>query len=181
MVGTKRDRIRLQACVLMQVILFVITFVAIHYMKSNNNNNTYLKFGPNERLSVLDVKINTWTRYIFLNLFIAFLQISETIIGDIGNPILGFTIYNPDKEEIVGFSRFEIQLYANTMWLFQGLRSVLNILVSVSQIDIACARVLYSEFASVFTIYFLIKDKKCVPWKDDYEVIEDTNNILEMV
>jgi hypothetical protein len=192
MVGTKRDRIRLQVCVFMQIMLFIVVFVAIRCVKPDNGDITYLRFGPNEGLSVLDVKINTWTRYLFLNLFIAFLEISDTIIGDIGNPILGFTIYNPDKEEIIGFSRFEIQLYANTMWLFQGLRNVLNILVSVSQIDIACGRVLYSQFASIFTIYYLIKDKKCVSWKDEnskdtsglennYEVIKDIDNILEMV
>ena len=76
------------------------------------------------------------------------------------SPILGFNIYNPDKKEIIQFTRFELQFYANSMWFLNGLKRVLMVVISVSQIDIALLHVIYSEITSWYTIRILLLEKK---------------------
>jgi hypothetical protein len=154
-----------------------LLIVAINVFKGEKGG-TYLKFGPSKTLFLLDVPIHNMYRYVLLNFFIASVEVASTIISDVGNPILGFTIYNPDKNEIKGFGKLEIQVYANVMWLCSNLRYVLSTIISITQLDLAILRVIYSELASVFTIYYLLKYKKCVPFDDDddnkvrYKIVE---------
>jgi hypothetical protein len=91
---------------------------------------------------------------------LAIVEITDVIINEMASPILGFNIYNPDKKEITQFTRFELQFYANSMWLLNGLKRVLMVVVSVSQIDIALLRVVYSEITSWYTIRILLLEKK---------------------
>jgi hypothetical protein len=66
-------------------------------------------------------------------------------------PVLGFSIYNPDKKIITEFTKNELQFYANSMYLMSSLRYVCELIVTISQLDLAIFSVLASEFASFFT------------------------------
>jgi hypothetical protein len=81
-------------------------------------------------------------------------------INEIANPILGFSIYNPDKKVITEFSKNELQLLANIMWFINGLIGTLFVMVTISQIDIALLRTLYSDVTTIFTIRMLLNEKK---------------------
>ena len=65
--------------------------------------------------------------------------------------VLGFSIYNPDKKIITEFSKNELQFYANAMYLISSLRYVCELIVTISQLDLAIFSVLASEFAIFFT------------------------------
>ncbi len=148
---------RLRLCILSNTCLFLlITFVLIFFY---DKESTYLRYGPHKDLNVVGIKINTWRHYFGLQVFLALVEITDVIINEMASPILGFNIYNPDKKEITQFTRLELQLYANSMWLLNGLKRVLMVVVSVSQIDIALLRVVYSEITSWYTIRILLLEK----------------------
>ena len=100
------------------------------------------------------------------------LSVSDVIIADIAHPIIGFNIFNPDKKKIKEFSKLELQIYGNTMFLIDAVRGVLMIMLIISQFDVAIFGVIISQITSIFTIRSLLNEKEFV--KDEninkYEV-----------
>ncbi len=84
------------------------------------------------------------------------------LVSEFANPIMGFNIYNPDKDVITDFTHFELQFFAQSLWVINGVRGALMLVASISQFDIAVAKVVYSELMGLFTIYFLLKEKRFV-------------------
>lgn len=153
----KKERLRM--CIMFNVVLFMcIAFCVVLF--SDENDNKYLRYGPNEDLNILGVKINTWKKYISLQLILIIIQSTDVLINDIANPILRFNIYNPSQKVIKGFTRSELQLYANIHWLVNALRGTLTVLLTISQLDLAILRVIYGEITSFFTIRLLLKEKE---------------------
>jgi len=142
----------------MNFLLFIFIVISV-VIFNNNNNNNYFKYGPNDDLDILGIKINTTDKYIYLQLFLCFVEMSRAWTNEIASPILGFNIYNPDKKIITEFTKNELQLLANIMWLINSLTNALFILITISQIDIAILRILYSEITTIFTIRLLLNDK----------------------
>jgi hypothetical protein len=111
---------------------------------------------------VVGVPIDTWSSYICLHAVLLVTQVVDMLVSEFANPVMGFNIYNPDKEVITDFTHFELQFFAQSLWVINGVRGALMLIVSISQFDIAVAKVLYSELMGVFTIYLLLKEKKFV-------------------
>jgi len=153
-----KNNFRLKCCVFMNFLLFIFIVMSV-VIFNNNNNNNYFKYGPNDDLDILGIKINTTDKYIYLQLFLCFVEMSRAWTNEIASPILGFNIYNPDKKIITEFTKNELQLLANIMWLINSLTNALFILITISQIDIAILRILYSEITTIFTIRLLLNDK----------------------
>jgi hypothetical protein len=151
---------RLKRCIFINFILLFIIIIFISIFKESNDK--YFRIGPNDDLSIMSVKINSIKRYILLQIFIAFTEITRVIINEIASPILGFNIYNPDKKVITEFGKNELQIMANCMWIINSLISTLYILVSISQLDVAILKVIYSELASIYTIRLLLNEKQFV-------------------
>jgi hypothetical protein len=84
-------------------------------------------------------------------------------------------VYNPDKKVITEFSKFELQLYANGMWIITSLRNVMMIVISISQIDVALLQVLYGELTSLYTIRMLLNEKSFP--EDGYAPIIGEDNV----
>ena len=158
---------KLRYCLIgnLSVFLFFLFIVCLFHEK----DNSYMKIGPNENLYVLSIKINTYKKYFLLQLFLFFIEVSRVIISDMANPILGFTIFNPDKKEITDFTKNELQFLGNSMWLIDSLSRTLFVMVTISQIDIAILRVIYSEFTTIFTIRILLNEKEFIQ-KKNYEI-----------
>ena len=119
----------------------------------------YWRIGYNDELIVISVKINTAPKYAALLTLIAFINMSRVIVEEIGMPILGFSIYNPDKKVIVDFGKNELQFYANAMFTVSGLRGVMMTVISITQIDLAVWSLLVSEVATIYTIRLLLNEK----------------------
>jgi len=111
----------------------------------------------------MSIQINTINKYIILQIFLAITEIIRCIENEIASPILGFNIYNPDKKIITEFTKNELQIMANSMWLIKNLISALSILVTISQLDIAILKVIYSELTAVYTIRVLLNEKEFIP------------------
>ena len=149
---------KLKICVItnLSLLLLSITLISIF----DNGSSSYWNFGPNEKLIVISIKINNWTSYIILLFFISLLKCTKCIIEEVAHPILWYNIYNPDKKIITEFTKLELQFYGNSMYLIDSIRNVFMIMITISQIDIALWGVLISELTSIFTIRYLLNEKK---------------------
>ena len=149
---------KLKICVItnLSLLLLSITMISIF----DNDSSPYWNFGPNEKLIVISIKIDNWKSYIILLFFISILKCTKCIIQEVANPIISFNIYNPDKKVITEFTKLELQIYGNSMYLIDATRNVFMIMITISQIDIALWGVLISEFTSIFTIRYLLNEKK---------------------
>ena len=83
-------------------------------------------------------------------------------ITELGMPILTFNIYNPNQKKIEGFTRTELQVLGNIMFMLNAIRYALTLQLAIVQIDIAVLSGIFSELAAIPTIYILLKDKEFV-------------------
>jgi len=158
------NRYKLRICVIVNCIVFFVILIVIYFCKDKNIK--YLNYGPSENLYVLSVKIDTLTKYLYLQLFLVCVECSSVFINEIASPILGFNIYNSDKKIITEFFKNELQLLANLMWLINSLRGSLFVMITISQFDIAFLRIVYSEITTIFTIRILLNEKKFTVGKE---------------
>lgn len=159
---------RLRQCIYAK--LGILAFMTLAIAAFKGDDDKYFKFGPNEGLSVLSIKINTWYKYIGLNIFLALIEVINVISGEIAGPILGFNVYNPDKKIITEFNKNELQVMANAMWTTDDVVKALYIIITVSQVDISLLRVLYSSITSVYTVRTLLDEKTFEA--EEYRVVE---------
>ncbi len=159
---------KLKLCILAS---FISLLLIIGSIWVTDTNGAYWTIGPNDNLIVVSVKIDTWKKYIGLLAIISLVQIIKIAASEIGDPILGFTIYNPDKKVIKGFTKNEIQILANSSYMISSIRSVFMTVVTLSQIDVALWSVIIAEVTTFFTVRILLNGKKFV--EEGYDDIEE--------
>ena len=160
---TLTQKQRLKICIVGQLLLLISVIIPTILLA--NKDSTYYRFGPNEDLIIISIKINTWTRYGILLVYILLFRICKVFITELGMPILTFNIYNPNQKKIEGFTRTELQVLANIMFMLNAIRYALTLQLAIVQIDIAVLSGIFSELASIPTIYILLKDKEFVDEK----------------
>ena len=160
---------KLKLCLLGNICLL---FIVMSLMFIFQSDSKYCRIGPHPDLLVLAYKVDTWNKYYIILGIICFIKITKVFIQELGMPVLGFSIYNPDKKVIDEFTKNELQFYANSMYLISSLRYVFEIMVTISQVDLAIFSVLVSQAASFFTIRLLLNEKKFVKKENikDYEL-----------
>jgi hypothetical protein len=158
------------------VLTLVIALVVIF-----ESGSTYWRIGWHDDLVLVSVKINTMIKYFVMMSIITLVNVTKVVVEEIGMPILGFNVYNPDKKVITEFGKFELQIYANSMFMISGLRGIFMILVNIAQIDIAVWSLLVSEGASLFTIRMLLNDKEFKEPTDDVDTNEEEGELLSVI
>jgi hypothetical protein len=149
---------RVKICIIGQALLLVSALIPTILLA--NKKSTYYRFGPSEELIIISIKIDTWTRYGVLLVYVLIFRICKVFITELGMPILTFNIYNPNQKKIKGFTRNELQILGNIMFMLNAIRYALTLQLSIIQIDIAILSGVFSELASIPTIYILLKDKE---------------------
>ena len=149
---------RLKICIVSQLLLLISVIIPIVLLA--NKDSTYYRFGPNENLIIISIKINTGPRYGVLLVYIMLIRICKVFINELGMTILTFNIYNPNQKKIEGFTRMELQVHANIMFMLNAIRYALTLQLSIIQIDIALFSAIFSELAAIPTINILLKDKE---------------------
>jgi hypothetical protein len=144
-----------------------------------DRGDSYLQIGPNDKLIVISVKINTIEKYFGLLLGLAIVEITRVIIEEIGMPIIGFAVYDPQRDIITEFGKNELNFYANAMYTMSSVRERLMVLVSISQIDIAFFALLIGQITSIYTVRMLLNEKKFVT--RGYEATSVNESIDELV
>lgn len=159
-----KAKTKLKYCVTGNILLLVVIVIIItHYQ----HESKYFRFGPSNDLIVISVNINTNDRYLILLLIISLVKITKVVVEEIGMPVIGFSIYNPDKKVITEFTKNELQFYGNTMYLTSSLRYIFEVMVTITQIDIAIYSVIISEITTLFTIRLLLNEKRFSKNEDD--------------
>ena len=148
---------KLRLCIAANVVLLVIIVTLITAFRSGQGG--YWNYGPSDKFVIVSVTIDTWSKYYWLLAVITVVRITKVIIQEIAHPIIGFNIYNPDKTEITGFTKNELQLYGNLMYFVDSIRRVFMVMVDISQIDVALYGVIISEITSIYTIRLLLNEK----------------------
>ena len=157
MTGGMHVHTKLRWCLVTNVVLVccIAGFVCI----IPKVDDRYMRFGPQADLKLLGVAIDTWSRYWTFQFFLGCVQVTDVVIQDLANPIMGFNIYNPDKKIITEFTKNELQLYAQTFWFLTSVKGALMLLVSITQVDIAISKCVYNELAGVVVIRILLNEK----------------------
>ncbi len=148
-----------KVCLTLSGNLFLLIVITTLIFIFQSENSTYFRFGPSKDLIVISAVIDNWMKYSLVLILIGFIKIIDTISNELGMPVLGFNIYNPDKKHITEFSKNELQFYANATFMVSGIRATLMMVVSVTQIDLALFSTMISEIASFYTIRVLLNEK----------------------
>lgn len=159
---------QLSLCVALSTVLTVImTSLTFEFAGEG-----WFSFGPSEHLIIAGVVIDTTLKYSILVCIVVFNSTVDMLINEFAQPILGFNIYNPDKRVITDFrSKSELQILANLFWASNNFRKVFEILISISQVDLALIKWLTLEITAVYTIHALLS-KKIFKSADDSEEVE---------
>lgn len=154
------NRSKLKWSCIMYSLFLSIVIVIVFYFQSYDK---YFRWGipdsNKEPLIVLSVKIDNYYKYACVLGLIAGIRIIKVGVSEITNPILSFTIYNPDKKNIAEFTKNELQFYANFLYLIDNIRYVFTLMITITQIDLALFSVLVGEITTLFTIRMLLNEK----------------------
>lgn len=155
------------------VVLIIIIFFTLICASSSK----YFRFGPNSDFIIISVPIYDYHRYCILLLLIAFVNFTKVMVQEIGEPILLFYIYNPDKKVIDNFSKNQLQFYGNAMFMVSNIRRVFEIMITVTQIDIALYAVIVEQLTAIVTIRLLLNEKQFLSKnKSETELLLNANN-----
>lgn len=149
------NKIRICLCLNVFLLFFISSCITIFASDSK-----YFRYGPNEDFLLISVKIDTKLRYCFLLFLIACNNCIKVLISEIGEPVLVFNVYNPDKKIITEFTRFQLLFYANSMFFIGNTRRVFELMITITQIDIALFSIIVEQMVSICTVYFLVNEKK---------------------
>lgn len=136
---------KIQLCVATNFILLLS--IAIVICKYSD-----IQYGYSKNLVIVGVTIDTLHKYVLLHLFILAVEFIHSLTYEYANPILYFNIFNDEKKHISDFTKLELQVYAQSMWFFTSLKNGFMLLVSITQLDIILAKIIYNEIAVTLVI-----------------------------
>ena len=148
---------KIRICLGLNVLLLLFISSCIIIFASDSK---YFRYGPSNNFLLISVKINTLTRYIFLLFLIACNNCIKVLISELGEPILVFNVYNPDKKVITDFNKYQLLFYANSMFFISNTRRVFELMITITQIDIALFSIVIEQLVSIGTVYFLVNEKQ---------------------
>jgi hypothetical protein len=164
---------KIQICIGVNLFIVIITILII----LNNADKGLLKIGYSNELYVIGVQINTLDKYLMLHFCIFFIEFCYSIIYEYANPIMYFNVFNVDKKNITEFNKNELQLYAQSLWFLCSIKQAFMILVSITQLDITIAKVVYNEIAVAIVIRVLLNNKT---FKKSAIILDETKISEEM-
>lgn len=149
---------KVQACLCLNTLLLSSVISCIVTLASPTSQ--YFRFGPHEDFVLVSVAINTWERYTLMICLIAIMNCIKVVVSEIGEPVLVFNVYNPDKDVITDFSRQQLLFYANGMFFVSNVRRVFETMITVTQFDIAIFSIVLEQLVSIVVVCFLVDEKR---------------------
>ena len=74
----------------------------------------------------------------------------------------------------------QLLFYANTMFFIGNTRRVFELMISITQIDIALFSIIVEQLVSICTVYFLVSEKKFILSPQIPTQIQTTKYIREL-
>ena len=147
---------KIQICLGLNLFLLLLISSCISIFASDSK---YFRFGPSEDFILISVKIDNYQKYYLLLILITCNNCIRTIVSQIGSQILIFNVYNPDKKVITEFTKSQLLFYANTMFFVGNIRVFFELLLTISQIDIALFSIFVKQLFSIGISIFLLNEK----------------------
>ena len=151
------NKIRIGLCLNVFFLSFIRFFISYFAGYSK-----YFRFGPNDAFLFISVPINTYERYSLLLVLISLNNIIKVLVSEIGEPVLIFNVYNPDKKTITEFTKSQLLFYANSMFLVGNIRVLFELLLTISQIDIALFSIFVKQLFTICVTSFLLNEKEFI-------------------
>ena len=165
---------KIRICLALNVFLLIFISTCMITFASDSK---YFRFGPNEDFILISVKIDTYSRYAFLLFLIACNNCIKVLIAELGEPILVFNVYNPDKKVITEFTKCQLLFYANSMFFIGNTRRVFEVMITITQIDIALYSIVVEQIVSICTVCFLVSEKT---FDTNGAILEATSSTQEL-
>lgn len=162
---------KVKICLILNVFLLITISLLISFCADSSK---YFRFGPHDDFILISIKINSLVRYFALLGMISFMNCIKVLVAELGEPVLVFNVYNPDKKVIDDFTKFELLFYANTMFFVSNVRHVFEVMITVTQIDIAIFSVIVEQIVSIITVNLLVNEKKFEKKQDNIQELELT-------
>ena len=80
----------------------------------------YFRFSWSKDFTFVSITIDT-LKILFVNWCYCYSEYFE-VLNDVAYPLITFSTYNPYKNDITDFTRFELELYSNCIYLFKLLK-----------------------------------------------------------
>jgi hypothetical protein len=136
-------------------------------------------YGPSPSLKILTITIDTWAKYLGLIAVSSLIRIVGVLSNELGASVLGFTVYDPTVTVVYGFSKCQLQILTNAMWITNSLTQAFQLFVSIARLDITLATTVAGEITSAITVWYLLSKKsRFVP---EFDNEDDEKADLEMV
>ena len=148
---------KVRLCLGLNVFLLALVATCVCVFASNG---AYFRFGPSSDFVLIGVPINTSAKYVILLCLIALMDCIKVLVAELGEPVLVFNVYNPDKRTITDFTRSQLLMYANLMFFVSNTRRVFEVMITVTQIDIALFSICFEQLVSVCTVCVLVREKR---------------------
>lgn len=148
----------LQLCIIINIIL--ISIFCLSFFIFNNQESSYFNWGWSNNFTFVSISIDTPFRYMCLCLFITIFNMSEIFLNDVAYPIIHFSTYNPYQKTIDDISRNDLEVYSNIIFFIQTFKKLAQVLITLSQFDIAFISLFTYQISSFIAIKFLLNNKE---------------------
>jgi hypothetical protein len=155
------------------VLLLLITLISALY---SDENAKYWRFGPQSDLYVISLAIDTYSKYVALLAIIATIKISAVVESDTRS-ILSSNIYSSTTTSVTDFEKGELYFYGSSIYCINSIRTILIILINISQADIALWSTLMAWSCNTFVIHERLRKK--VFRTDEYTEISQNDTTEE--
>lgn len=124
---------------------FFLVLIFLSLIISIKNKSDYFRYGPNKTLTLINIKIDDWNKYILLITFLIFFRLSYIVTKRIGNK------YIDNKNKYIN------TFLSNTMYFTRSLSFLILVKIFVTQFDFALITIFISEL--LFSIISFIITK----------------------
>jgi hypothetical protein len=146
------------------IALVVLWFIicAVGFSTVGLFSSEFMKFGPNDTLTYLTIKIDTWSRYIFILLF----TVISTCVNDLASDSLGpfFTNAITDhKSRHLPYRKNTILMISQIWSLYCNFMGIASVALVFSQFDLILVRAFVDLAVNFFTMNRFMRNKEYDP------------------
>ncbi len=168
-----RFTVYLSNCLLLATLVSI--YALFHY--GGGTNMHVGSWGWSDDFKILNIYIDTSTKYYLLLFFILVVQLIKMFVKQAGWPAIKFNMLDPTKKTVFGFSRLELVFNGVVMKSMELLIELIIFFLACQKFDILISGIFIGGLASVPLCLHLTKDKVFYPLRA--MPIEDSDKLLQ--
>ena len=137
--------------------IWIIAIVIVFLVLNKNNNSSYLRYGPNNDLVIIGIKINNVFKYTLLVFLIIINIIMRNINNEIIRPWIILNIQNTVQQIENKKECYEISIVSNFYVWFDWFCSLILLF---SQIDICLIDIFVDLLSTIILTRYYLKQKE---------------------